>query len=133
MPLKKLIAGHKNFREGKYQEQKDLYRELVEKGQSPEVMIISCCDSRADPVIITEAEPGMVFSVRNVANLVPPCTPDGKYHGTSAALEFAVRHLKVKDIVVMGHAHCGGIKALYKGDFDHQENVDFASMVDLAG
>ncbi|WP_417317066.1 carbonic anhydrase [Emcibacter sp.] len=125
MPLKKLISGHKNFLKGRFQQDKKLYEDLVEKGQSPEVMIISCCDSRADPVLITEADPGSIFSLRNVANLVPPSHPDGTRHGSSAALEFAVRHLKVKDIVVMGHAHCGGIKALYHGDFDNQEHVDF--------
>ncbi|MFC7048571.1 carbonic anhydrase [Emcibacter nanhaiensis] len=125
MPLRNLIEGHKNFLSGRFQQDKKLYEELVDKGQSPEVMIISCCDSRADPVIITEAEPGSVFSLRNVANLVPPYHPDGNQHSSSAALEFAVRHLKVNDIVIMGHAHCGGIKALYHGDFDNQDHVDF--------
>ncbi|WP_321394281.1 carbonic anhydrase [Emcibacter sp.] len=125
MPLENLVSGHRHFQKGRFQQDKKLYESLVENGQAPEVMIISCCDSRADPVIITEAEPGSIFSLRNVANLVPSYCPDGTQHSSSAALEFAVRHLKVKDIVVMGHAHCGGIKALYHGDFDNQDHVDF--------
>jgi len=88
------------------------------------VMVIGCCDSRVSPEIIFDASPGEIFVVRNVANLVPPCETDGHYHGTSAALEFAVQALRVKHIVVLGHARCGGIRAfadegapLSSGDF----------------
>ena len=74
-------------------------------------MVIACCDSRAAPEAIFDAGPGELFVVRNVANLVPPYAPDGEFHSTSAALEFAVQSLKVRNIVVMGHGRCGGIRA----------------------
>ena len=118
MPINRLIAGFKSFRETYYDQQPDFYRSLVEKGQSPEVMVIACSDSRVNPSIIAKAEPGELFIVRNVANLVPPYEPDSRYHGTSAAIEFAVRDLGVKHIIVLGHSHCGGIQALCA---DHEE------------
>ncbi|RMF11366.1 MAG: carbonic anhydrase [Alphaproteobacteria bacterium] len=120
--MDQLLEGYRRFRNGRYQEQKALYTELAEQGQSPKTMIISCCDSRVDPAIVLDADPGAVFAVRNVANLVPPARPDGAYHGTSAALEFAVLHLGVEHIVVMGHAQCGGVKALYE---DLDKGADF--------
>lgn len=89
----------------------DQYEELARYGQSPEVMIISCCDSRVDPETIFTAMPGELFVVRNVANLVPPYETGGKYHGVSTAIEFAVMNLRVKHLIVMGHAGCGGVKA----------------------
>jgi len=105
-----LIAGYRRFRAGVYAEQVQLYRELGE-GQDPGVMLIACADSRAEPSDIFNAAPGQMFVVRNVANLVPPYKPDGGLHGVSAALEFAVRVLKVRHIVVMGHGGCGGVTA----------------------
>jgi carbonic anhydrase len=87
------------------------YRHLADKGQSPETLVIACCDSRAAPETIFNTAPGEIFVLRNVANLIPPYEPDGEYHAASAALEFAVQSLKVKNIVVMGHGRCGGIKA----------------------
>jgi carbonic anhydrase len=105
-----LIAGYRRFRAGVYAEQVQLYRELGE-GQDPDVMLIACADSRAEPSDIFNAAPGQMFVVRNVANLVPPYKPDGGLHGVSAALEFAVRVLKVRHIVVMGHGGCGGVTA----------------------
>ena len=87
------------------------YRALAREGQAPETMVIACCDSRAAPEAIFDAGPGELFVVRNVANLVPPYAPDGEFHSTSAALEFAVQSLKVRNIVVMGHGRCGGIRA----------------------
>ena len=90
---------------------RDRYRMLADRGQSPETMIIACCDSRAAPEMIFTTGPGEIFVVRNVANIVPPYRPDGEYHGTSAALEFAVQSLGVKHILVLGHGRCGGIKA----------------------
>ena len=113
-----LIEGYRRYRAGWTEAERELYRQLVEDGQSPKVMVIACCDSRVDPSIILDAKPGSLFMVRNVANLVPPFERDGAYHGTSAALEFAVRRLNVDHIIVLGHAHCGGIKALYE---DNQE------------
>lgn len=108
---KDLLDGYTNFMAGRYSKEESRYRELAAEGQTPETMIIACCDSRAAPETIFDTGPGSVFVVRNVANLVPPHSPDGSYHSTSAALEFAVQALKVKNIVVMGHGRCGGIKA----------------------
>lgn len=87
------------------------YRHLADQGQSPETLVIACCDSRAAPETVFNTAPGEIFVLRNVANLIPPYEPDGEYHAASAALEFAVQSLKVKNIVVMGHGRCGGIKA----------------------
>ena len=119
-----LLAGYRNFMNGRYPTESGRYRSLAREGQTPETMVIACCDSRAAPESIFDAGPGEMFVVRNVANLVPPYAPDGEFHSTSAALEFAVQSLKVKNIVVMGHGRCGGIKAalapaspLAQGDF----------------
>lgn len=107
-----LVAGYRTFATQRLPTEQSRYRELSERGQSPEVMVIGCCDSRVSPEVIFDAGPGELFVVRNVANLVPPYAPDGAAHGVSAALEFAVQVLRVKHIVVLGHAQCGGIKAL---------------------
>lgn len=107
----RLTEGYRRFRQGRLSDERERYRELARGGQRPEIMLIGCCDSRAAPELIFDASPGELFVVRNVAALVPPYTPDGDYHGTSAALEFAVQALRVKHIVVMGHGRCGGIAA----------------------
>jgi len=112
--IEQLIEGYLRFRAGVYAQQAALYRELGE-GQSPAIMLIACADSRAEPSDIFAAAPGQLFVVRNVANLVPPYMPDGKLHGVSAALEYAVNVLKVEHIVVMGHGGCGGIQASLAG------------------
>jgi carbonic anhydrase len=106
-----LLSGYKRFRSTRYREEAARYSDLAD-GQAPETVIIACADSRVDPATIFGAAPGELFVVRNVANLVPPCTdsPDG-LHGTSAALEFAVNGLGVRHIVVMGHGGCGGVAA----------------------
>lgn len=106
-----LLNGYQEFRRSRFSNERKRYRDLAEKGQTPETLVIACCDSRAAPETIFNAMPGEIFVVRNVANLVPPYKPDGEYHSTSAALEFAVQSLKVKHIVVLGHGRCGGIKA----------------------
>lgn len=108
----KLIAGYQRFREGYYQENKAQLSKLAKDGQFPKIAIISCSDSRVDPSVILDCEPGDLFVIRNVANLVPPCEDTDNFHGTSAALEFAVMSLKVESIIVLGHTQCGGIKAL---------------------
>ena len=120
----RLLDGYRSFRSGRLATEQARYRELAETGQSPETMVIGCCDSRVSPEVIFDSRPGELFVVRNVANLVPPYAPDDRAHGVSAALEFAVQVLRVKHIVVLGHAHCGGIKAyaepgapLSPGDF----------------
>lgn len=107
----RLLAGYSRFMTGRYGEESDRYRELADKGQKPKTLIVACCDSRSAPETIFNAGPGELFVVRNVANLVPPYAPDGSFHSTSAALEFAVQSLRVRDIVVMGHGRCGGISA----------------------
>jgi carbonic anhydrase len=107
----RLVEGYANFRARRYTEEAERYRKLGEGQQRPTVMIIACCDSRAAPETIFDAGPGEIFVVRNVANLVPPYTPDGGHHATSAAIEFAVLSLAVANIVIMGHGRCGGIHA----------------------
>ncbi len=116
-----LIKGYHNFRAGAYRREKGLYEELGKHGQSPKVMLIACADSRADPGDIFDSHPGELFVVRNVANLVPPRDGTEGYHGTSAALEFAVQALKVEAIVVMGHESCGGIDACLRGEGDRAQ------------
>ncbi len=120
-----LIQGYERYREKGFIRYREDFEKLALYGQKPETMVISCCDSRVSPEGIFGAGPGELFVVRNVANLVPPHEPDGYYHSTSAALEFAVQALKVKHIVVMGHGKCGGVtaflnqnaKPLSPGDF----------------
>lgn len=109
-----LLDGYANFRQKIYPKHEKLFKELVEKGQTPEIMMISCCDSRVNSTQIFSAKAGDMFTLRNVGNLVPPYELDGGYHGTSAAIEYAVTELKVKLIIVMGHSYCGGIKAAYE-------------------
>ncbi|MGE0651048.1 MAG: carbonic anhydrase [Alphaproteobacteria bacterium] len=115
LDVAELIDGYRRFLATRYPEQAGLYRKLADVGQSPKTMVIACCDSRADPATIFDAAPGQLFVVRNVANLVPSCEREGFYHGTSAALEFAVTGLAVENIVVMGHARCGGVRAFLDG------------------
>ena len=103
----------------------DRYEELANNGQNPEVMIVSCCDSRVDPETIFGAMPGELFVVRNVANLVPPYETTGKYHGVSAALEFAALNLRVKHIIVIGHSGCGGVRACLEHDAARQTEAQF--------
>ena len=110
-----LISGYRRFRSGTWAHERSRFEELSRSGQRPQTMLIACSDSRADPQMIFDAAPGELFVARNVANLMPPYSPDSKFHGTSAALEFGVRALKVRTIVVMGHAMCGGIHALLHG------------------
>lgn len=112
MPFKKFVEGYKSFHRRYFRSGNDLYANLVRDGQSPETLVIACSDSRTDPAMVMNARPGDLFVVRNVAAIVPPYQADDKHHGTSAAIEFAVRGLKVKHIVVMGHSLCGGVRAL---------------------
>ena len=113
---RQLIEGFSRFRERHFSQNDALFRELVEQGQTPKTLVVACCDARVDPALILDCAPGDLFVIRNVANLVPPAENQGHYHGTSAALEFGVRKLNVGHIIVLGHAHCGGIHALLEGD-----------------
>ncbi|MGE4062856.1 MAG: carbonic anhydrase [Rhodospirillaceae bacterium] len=110
--LAPFFEGYRQFREQYFRENKSMIEALMAKGQKPKAMMIACSDSRIDPSLKFGVNPGDMFIVRNVANLVPPYGPDDAYHGTSAAVEFAVRDLQVEHIIVMGHAKCGGIHAL---------------------
>jgi carbonic anhydrase len=110
-----LIAGYRRFRAGTWPAERNRFDELSRRGQQPRALVIACSDSRTDPQMVFNAAPGELFVVRNVANLVPPYGPDRQPHGVSSAVEFAVRALRVCDIVVMGHAMCGGINALLQG------------------
>jgi carbonic anhydrase len=110
-----LLNGYRRFRRNRWPERRRQYETLADTGQRPRVLVISCADSRVDPAMIFDADPGELFVVRNVANLVPPFAPDEAYHGTSAAVEFAIRILQVPDILVMGHGLCGGVQALLEG------------------
>ena len=105
-----LQAGYRAFLGERFLRERSRYEALADV-QRPQIMVVSCCDSRVSPEVIFDASPGELFVVRNVANLVPPYRPDNDHHGTSAALEFAVQALRVKHIVVLGHARCGGIRA----------------------
>ena len=106
-----LIDRFRRFKFRHFAPNQDHYEKLADLGQTPDVMIVSCSDSRVDPETIFSAMPGELFVVRNVANLVPPFETQGKYHGVSAALEFAALNLRVKHIVVLGHSGCGGVNA----------------------
>jgi len=114
--VKVLIDGYKRFYKKSFEKKQEFYGNLSKEGQSPKFLVISCCDSRVHPAQIMDTNPGDIFVIRNVANLVPVNEPDGKSHGTSAAMEFAVKHLNVKHIIVLGHSQCGGIKTLMEGE-----------------
>ncbi len=120
-----LLNGYRDFMAGRYSDESDRYRKLAEHGQKPHTLVVACCDSRSAPETIFNAGPGELFVVRNVGNMVPPYEPDGQYHSTSAALEFAVQSLKVRDIIVMGHGRCGGIAAALDPDAEPLSAGDF--------
>ncbi len=120
--IKQLIEGNKEFRKKFFGPKNTLFDELVEHGQKPKTLIISCSDSRVDPAMIFNCAPGQLFVVRNIANLVPPCETNDTYHGVSAALEFGVCVLQVQQIIILGHTHCGGIKTLLETGSNLHEN-----------
>ncbi|WP_419902688.1 carbonic anhydrase [Kiloniella sp.] len=125
--INSLIKGYHAYRTVDYRRDEALLRSLAEKGQSPKAMVISCCDSRVEPSAVLGTIPGDLFMVRNVANLVPPFAADSKHHGTSAALEFAITQLEIPNLIIMGHAMCGGIKALIDGSVDTEDDSTFIS------
>lgn len=122
-----LTDRYRRFRHRHFVPNADHYEELATHGQNPETMIVSCSDSRVDPETIFSAMPGELFVVRNVANLVPPYEVSGKYHGVSAAMEFAVLNLRVKNMIVMGHSGCGGVKAALDQNAAIQTDAHFIS------
>ncbi|MEL6529353.1 MAG: carbonic anhydrase [Pseudomonadota bacterium] len=129
-----LLKGYRRFREDTYPRQKARFEETAIEGQHPKLMIIGCSDSRVDPAQIFDVDPGDIFVVRNVAALVPPFETTPGLHGVSAAVEFAVQMLEVKQIVVMGHGRCGGCKAALTQSFDsaaHGEGGFVANWINL--
>ena len=138
----RLSSGYQSFLNGRLAREKERYEELAQFGQQPEIMVIGCGDSRVAPETIFDAGPGEIFVVRNIANLVPPCETDAEssFHGTSAAIEFGVNALKVKHIVVLGHASCGGVAAfannappLSKRDFIGKWMSQISSVAEQVG
>lgn len=120
-PLKRLIDGFADFRAQHFGTDDQLMADLAKFGQQPAVLVIACSDSRVDPAIMTQARPGDLFIVRNVAAIVPPYSPSARVQGTSSAIEFAVRALQVEHIVVIGHAKCGGMKLLSERDANQSD------------
>jgi len=129
MALEGLLKGFADFRVGYYREHLDLFEKLATEGQSPKILIVGCADARVDPGILTQTKPGDIFTVRNIGAIVPPAQipPDDRQHGTSAAIEFAVRGLEVEHVVILGHALCGGIAALVDGDKSAVAHYDYLS------
>lgn len=110
--IQKIMSGYKKFRNKYVHGDASIMQDLSLHGQKPEIMVVACCDSRVDPAVVLQCNPGDLFVVRNVANIVPPYEHDMTHHGTSAALEFGIRFLQVKDLILFGHSQCGGIQAL---------------------
>jgi carbonic anhydrase len=108
----KILQGYQDFREKYAHGDQSVMRYLSYYGQKPQIMVVACCDSRVDPALILQCDPGDLFVVRNVANIIPPYEKDEAHHGTSAALEFGICYLNVKHLIVLGHSQCGGVQAL---------------------
>ncbi|KAJ3013645.1 hypothetical protein HKX48_005643 [Thoreauomyces humboldtii] len=130
--MSKFLSGFRRFHKRFFADNTSLFADL-QQGQAPKTLLIGCCDSRCDPAIITDCDPGDLFIIRNVANLVPPYIEnDTGVHGTSAAMEFAVKGLKVQSIIVMGHTQCGGIASLLQGEHEHSELEFLGSWMRIA-
>lgn len=131
--MKKILDGYFEFRKQYATGDESVMRHLALRGQNPEIMVIACCDSRVDPSLILQCDPGDLFVVRNVANIVPPYERDEKHHGTSAALEFGVCYLHVKHLIIFGHTQCGGINALLNAENLKQNDFisNWVSLIDL--
>lgn len=130
--FKKMLQGYQNFRKQYAQGDRSIMQYLSHYGQQPKIMVVACCDSRVDPAVILQCDPGDLFVVRNVANIVPPYEKDDAHHGTSAALEFGIRFLDVKHLVLLGHSQCGGIQALLSRDNNNQDDfiTNWVSLLD---
>src|SRR5271167_4236130 len=116
----KMLQGYQIFRKKYALGDQSIMEYLSDNGQRPQAMVVSCCDSRADPALILQCDPGDLFVVRNVANIIPPYEKDETHHGTSAALEFGICFLKVKHLILLGHSQCGGIQVLLNNDAANQ-------------
>jgi carbonic anhydrase len=122
---KELLDGYRAWHDERLPAERGRLAQLARLGQAPQALIISCCDSRVAPETVFSVGPGEMFVVRNVANLVPPYQPDGDYHSTSAAIEFAVTGLSVPHIVILGHTRCGGVGAYLQGAFSPEARGEF--------
>lgn len=121
--IKKILRGYMAFRDKYATGDQSVMKQLGDYGQKPYALVVSCCDSRVDPSLIFQCEPGDFFTIRNVANIIPPYEADEKHHGTSAALEFGICYLNVRHVIILGHSQCGGIQALMNKD--KMEQNDF--------
>ena len=128
--FKKIVNGYEKFRDKYVHDDSAVMQYLSYHGQQPKIMVVSCCDSRVDPALILQCEPGDLFVVRNVANIVPPYEKDEMHHGTSAALEFGIRILNINHLILLGHSQCGGIQALLN-NHDSQHNDFISNWVSL--
>ena len=129
--IKRLINGNAKFKKEFFPHFEKELKESVNLGQRPEIMFIGCSDSRVTPDHMLNTEPGDMFILRNVGNFVPPYKLDEDFHGSAAAIEFAVSVLKVKDIIVCGHSHCGACKALYQDIPDDESIVHIKTWLKL--
>lgn len=112
MKIADLVNGYEKFKDTKFKKYENKFLDLVKNGQHPKVLFIACSDSRINPALITDSEPGELFVLRNIGNFVPPFAPDNDYHATAAGVEYATSVLGVTDIIVCGHSHCGAILAM---------------------
>lgn len=122
--IQSFLSGFQRFREKYVDGESSLFTRL-RQGQSPRTLVISCCDSRVDPAILTGADPGEIFVVRNVANLVPPYRNGAEMPGIRADIEFAIKGLNVEQIIILGHRSCGGIQALMNGEGISEHHFEF--------
>lgn len=129
--LIKMLHGYKEFREKYASGDNSIMQYLSHYGQQPKIMVVSCCDSRVDPALILQCDPGDLFVVRNVANIIPPYEKDIAHHGTSAALEFGICFLQVKHLILLGHSQCGGIQMLLNGNDTNNQNDFISSWVSI--
>lgn len=120
MEIDKIVHGYGEFKNTTFKKYKKRFSDLIKEGQKPKVLFISCSDSRIVPNLITNTDPGDMFILRNVGNMVPPFSPSNHYHATAAGIEYAVSFLNISDIIVCGHSHCGAIKGLYE-DMDTED------------
>ena len=129
--IKNLIRGNKLFRKYHYIDFEETVKESIKNGQKPEVLFISCCDSRITPDLILGAKPGDLFVLRNIGNFVPPFSANGDFHGTASAIEYAISVLKVSNIVVCGHSHCGACKSLHEDIPDTKDFLNIKKWLEL--
>jgi carbonic anhydrase len=121
--FQKILEGYQKFRQKYVHGDQSIMQSLSHYGQQPQIMVVACCDSRVDPALILQCDPGDLFVVRNVANIIPPYEKDEAHHGTSAALEFGIRFLNVKHLILLGHSQCSGIQTLLNNNSDHNDFI----------